>query len=449
MGKLFGTDGIRGKANTYPITPEMAIHIGRAIAHFIKKKKGQTKIVIGKDTRISGDMIECGLISGICSMGVDSYITGILPTPGIANLTSTSDIHAGIVISASHNSFYDNGIKLFNQDGFKLSVKEEEEIEALVFNKELAFLCQDIHETGRVLQVDAAGKKYRRFLEQTIPETDSFKGLKLVVDCSNGATSAIAPDLLAGLGAEVGSIFIKPDGKNINEQCGSQHPEALVARVLQSNADIGFALDGDGDRLIAVDEKGSIITGDQILAVNAEYMKQKDLLQNNLVISTIMSNMGLGTALKKLGIKHIMTKVGDRHVMEQMTASGAVLGGEDSGHTIFLNHHTTGDGLLSAIKLLEIMAERSKPLSELTKVMSIFPQKLINVDVKNKPELMSMDKIAEAIRSVENELGEKGRVLVRYSGTQPCCRVMVEGESFEETTRYCNQIADIVRNTLN
>ncbi len=427
----------------------MAINIGRAIAYFFKKKKGQTSILIGKDTRISGDMIECGLISGICSIGIDAYVTGILPTPGIANLTSTTGMDAGIVISASHNPYDDNGIKIFNRDGFKLSVKEEDEIEALIFNKELSSICQDIHETGRTHKLVEAESKYRSFLEQVSSGIDSFKDLKLVVDCSNGATYKIAPDLFVGLGAEVEPIFIKPDGKNINKQCGSQHPEVLADRVVQSNADVGFALDGDGDRLIAVDEKGSIITGDQILAVSAAHMKQNNLLKNNLVVSTIMSNMGLGTALKKLGIKHIMAKVGDGHVMEQMIANDAVLGGEDSGHTIFLNHHTTGDGLLAALKLLEIMIERAKPLSELTKVMTVFPQKLINVNVNIKPELTSVQSITEAIASVENELGQRGRVIVRYSGTQPCCRVMVEGESVEETTKYCNQIADIVRISLN
>ncbi len=449
MEKLFGTDGIRGKANEYPITPEMAINIGRAIAHYFKKDNGQTKILIGKDTRISGDMIESGLLSGICSMGVDSYVTGIIPTPGVAYLTSSTDMDAGIVISASHNPYDDNGIKIFNQDGFKLSIEEEEEIEALIFNKELPSICRSIHETGSIHQFDDAETKYRSFLKQVIPETCLFKNLKLVIDCSNGATYRIAPDLFEIFGAEVESLFIRPNGININDHCGSQHPESLADRVVQSNADVGFAFDGDGDRLIAIDEKGSIITGDQILAINAEYMKHINQLQNNIVVSTIMSNMGLGTALKKIGVEHTMTKVGDRHVMEQMIASGAVLGGEDSGHTIFLNHHTTGDGMLAALKLLEIMTVSSKPLSELSKVMTIFPQKLINVDVKEKPELMSVQKIAEAIRSVENELGQRGRVLVRYSGTQPCCRVMVEGESVEETTRYCNQIADIIRDTLN
>ncbi|MBW1821407.1 MAG: phosphoglucosamine mutase, partial [Deltaproteobacteria bacterium] len=367
MGKLFGTDGIRGVANEYPITCEMAMDMGRAVAHIFCAGTGSSKIVIGKDTRISGDMIEYGLVSGICSMGVDAVLTDVLPTPGIAYTTSSMGANAGIVISASHNPFYDNGIKIFNKEGFKLSDEKEEKIEHIVLNGKTASMCRSICDTGRAFKIEDAGKNYISFMKSALPEGFSLNGMKIVLDCANGATYQVAPELFKELGANIDSLFIKPDGKNINENCGSQHPETLIKKVLERKADIGLAFDGDGDRLIAVDENGSVLTGDQILAVCANMLKKIRKLNNNMVISTIMSNMGLKMALKDLGIEHIMTNVGDRYVMEQMVSSGSVLGGEDSGHTIFLNHHTTGDGILSALKLIESMKFESKPLSELKK----------------------------------------------------------------------------------
>ena len=448
MGKLFGTDGIRGVANEYPITCEMAMDIGRTIAHLFRAETGKSKIVIGKDTRISGDMIEYALVSGICSMGADAFLAGVLPTPGIAYMTSSMGADAGIVISASHNPYYDNGIKIFNQDGFKLSDEKEEEIEHLVLNGKIVSMCKAVSDTGRAFKIEDAGKNYISFLKSALPEDFSLSGMKIVIDCANGATYQVGPELFKDLGADIESIFIEPDGKNINENCGSQHTEALIEIVLKKRADIGLAFDGDGDRLIAVDENGSVLTGDQILVVCSNMLKLVSKLNNNLVISTIMSNMGLNVSLKDLGIEHIMTNVGDRYVMEQMISSGSVLGGEDSGHTIFLNHHTTGDGILSALKLIESMKFESKPLSELKKVMTVFPQALINVEVKSKPEISSIPAVQEGIRSVEKDLGEKGRVLVRYSGTQPICRVMVEGPTKEETQKYCEQVSDIVKNEI-
>ncbi len=448
MEKLFGTDGIRGVANEYPITCEMAMDIGRAVAHLFRAETGKSKIVIGKDTRISGDMIEYALVSGICSMGVDAFLAGVLPTPGIAYMTSSMGANAGIVISASHNPYYDNGIKIFNNEGFKLSDEKEEEIEHIVLNGKIASMCRSIRDTGIAFKIEDAGKKYISFLKSALPEGFSLNGMKIVIDCANGATYQVAPELFKELGADVESIYTKPDGKNINENCGSQHPEALIEIVLKKNADIGLAFDGDGDRLIAVDEKRNILTGDQILVVCANMLKLNSKLNNNLVISTIMSNMGLKVALKDLGIEHIMANVGDRYVMEQMISSGSVLGGEDSGHTIFLNHHTTGDGILSALKLIESMKFESKPLSELKKVMTVFPQSLINVTVNSKPKISSLPAVQEAIRSVEKDLGKKGRVLVRYSGTQPICRVMIEGPTKEETQIYCKQISDVIQKEL-
>jgi len=363
-------------------------------------------------------------------------------------MTSSMGANAGIVISASHNPFYDNGIKIFNKEGFKLSDEKEKEIEHIVLNGRTASMCKSIRDAGRAYKIEDAAKKYADFLKSALGEGFSMNGMKIVMDCANGATYQVAPELFKKLGADVKSIYTDPDGKNINENCGSQHPEALIEIVLQKEADIGLAFDGDGDRLIAVDENGSVLTGDQILAVCANMLKLSSKLNNNLVISTIMSNMGLKVALKDMGIEHIITNVGDRYVMEQMVSSGSVLGGEDSGHTIFLNHHTTGDGILSALKLIESMKFESKPLSEIKRVMTVFPQSLINVEVKSKPEISSIPAVQEAIRSVEKDLGEKGRVLVRYSGTQPICRVMVEGPTEEETQRYCKQISDVIQKEL-
>ncbi len=446
MNRLFGTDGIRGMANEYPITSEMAVKIGRAVAAVFKKNKKKSRILVGKDTRISGYMLEYALVSGICSMGVDAYLAGILPTPGIAYLTSKTGAAAGIVISASHNPYHDNGIKIFNNDGYKLSDKKEMEIEQVILNEKCITGCGSIRDTGIVYTVNDAEKKYAAFLKGSLPK-GCLKGMNIVIDCSNGATFSIAPELFADLGANVESFFIDPDGKNINKNCGSQHTDTLIKKVKEKGADIGLAFDGDGDRLVAVDEKGNVITGDQILAVCAKTMKDKGLLKNNLVVSTVMSNMGLGIALKDMGIKNIIADVGDRYVLEKMIETGAVLGGEDSGHMIFLDRHTTGDGIFTGLRLIEAMKSESKPLSDLRRIMTIFPQVLINVKVKSKPDLNDVG-IQDAVRSVEANLGEKGRVLVRYSGTRPLCRIMVEGPTIDETSRYCRQIADSVQEKI-
>jgi phosphoglucosamine mutase len=448
MSSLFGTDGIRGLANEYPMTSEMAIKVGRAVAYFFnRKEKGRPKIIIGKDTRISGYMLEYALVSGICSMGADAYLAGVLPTPGIAYITASTDADAGIVISASHNPFYDNGIKIFKRDGFKLSDEKEAEIEKILLSDEISLICKKMRMTGGVYRIDDAGQNYIDFLLSKVPE-NFCQGLKIVIDCSNGATYKVAPELFARLGAEVESLFNNPDGKNINENCGSENTSELRKIVLEKRADIGLAFDGDGDRLIAVDEKGNIVTGDQILAICAKSMKKKDQLKSNTVVSTVMSNMGLGIALEDMGIKHIKAKVGDRYVLESMIHSGAVLGGEDSGHMIFLDHQITGDGILTALKLLEALKDESKPLSELSKIMDLFPQVLINVEVKNKPDISSVPQITEAIKAAEKNLAGKGRVLVRYSGTQPLCRVMVEGPTRKTTEKYCQEIADKVKEQI-
>lgn len=448
MTELFGTDGIRGKANHYPITPEMAVKIGKATASRFKKKgKKQQQILIAKDTRISGDMLEAGLAAGICSMGMDAALCGVLPTPGVAWITSAEKAAAGISISASHNPFYDNGIKIFNSDGVKLSDEEENEIEEYVLRGEGSVVAP-IDKTGHVLQMSDTQNRYADFLSGTLPADCSFKGFKIVIDCANGAVCKIAPELFRRLGADVTSLFDSPDGVNINANCGSEHPEFLKKYVISNEVDIGVAFDGDGDRLIAVDEKGNSLEGDQLLAIFSNAMIQERNLKNNVLVSTVMSNIGLGLTLKKLGVRHIMADVGDRRVKEKMKAVGAVLGGENSGHIIFSEHHTTGDGMLSALQLISIMRTASKPLSELARIMKVYPQALINVEVKSKPPLKKIPAVQTAIQTVEKKLAGNGRVLVRYSGTQPLCRVMVEGPSHSETKALCNQIAESIKDIL-
>ena len=449
MGRLFGTDGIRGVANEYPLTAEAVFEIGRAVASFFCGGAIPTKIIIGKDTRESGDMIEEALASGICSVGTDACLAGILPTPAVAHLVSSNDAAAGIVISASHNPFYDNGIKIFDADGYKLSDLREDEIERLLPANNIDHSAgKSNHRIGNVETLKDAPERYLAFLQNTLPDARLFNGMKIVLDCSNGATYAVAPKLFQDLAAQIEAINISPDGKNINAGCGSEHPETLIDTVLAKKADIGLAFDGDGDRLVAVDEKGLVISGDRTLAICARSLKRKGLLKNNLVVSTVMSNLGLRLALKELGISHLMSQVGDRYVLQQMNANGAIIGGEDSGHMIFLDQHTTGDGMLTAIMLIQAMCDENKPLSELSQIMAVFPQVLLNIDVQKKPAIESVPEIMAAIRSVEDRLGEKGRVLVRYSGTQPLCRVMVEGLEKDETRRYCQQIADVVKAAL-
>ena len=448
MGELFGTDGVRGVANEYPMTAEIALNIGRATAYLFKRKGHIPRIIIGKDTRISGYMLENALVSGICSMGVNALLVGPLPTPGIAFATNSMRADAGIVISASHNPFQDNGIKIFSNEGFKLPDEKEIEIEKLIFSNNMHTLHPSPSELGKAYRIDDARGRYIVFLKNTFPKEHTLEGTKVVLDCAHGATYRVAPDTFFELGADVISLFDQPNGENINAHCGSQHPETLAEEVIKGKADVGFAFDGDGDRVIAVDEKGSVLTGDQIMAICAKEMKKEGKLNKNLVVCTVMSNIGFGIALKQVGIEQVVTKVGDRYVLEEMQAKGAVIGGEESGHVIFLEHHTTGDGIITALQVLAAMKKAQKPLSELAQVMRVFPQKLINVDVKTKPELSTIPEIGAAVRDVEEQLGDKGRVLVRYSGTQNMCRVMVEGPTNEETEKYCGQIADVIGEKL-
>ncbi len=448
MGKLFGTDGIRGKANEYPMDGETAFRVGQALAVVLKGEKKRVRIVIGKDTRISGDMLENALSAGVASMGGDVLSLGILPTPAVSYFTVLLQADAGVVISASHNPFSDNGIKVFGKDGFKLSDDEESIIESLVLKRVFPESAPQPENLGRIDAVKERLDQYVTFLKGHFPKNLSLKGMHIVLDTANGATYEAAPLLFESLGVKVSVIHHEPDGININHRCGSQHTEDLSAEVVRKNAHIGFAFDGDGDRLIAVDEKGKPLTGDQILLICAGSLKEKGELQNNLLVSTVMSNLGLANACREYGIKRHESAVGDRYVLADMQRHGAVLGGEESGHIILLNHHTTSDGIITALLLLETMVQKGQHLSELARLMTVYPQKLINVPVRKKTDISRVPQLAQTIHAVESELGREGRVLVRYSGTQNLCRVMVEGPTLAGTEAYCRRIADSVQENL-
>ena len=448
MGKLFGTDGIRGEANRYPMNAAIAFGVGQAVAHLFKKNHHRAHVIIGKDTRLSGYMLESSLEAGITSMGGYPYLVGVLPTPGIAFITQSMRADAGIVISASHNPFQDNGLKIFGGDGFKLTDEEEDSIEDLILNKKLSDLLPAADGMGKAARIDDVHGRYIVFLKNTFPRNLSMEGMKIILDAANGATYKVAPDSFIELGAGVEVIHNTPDGLNINAKCGSQYTEDLKKKVVESGAAVGLAFDGDGDRLIAVDEKGNEITGDQILIICANILKKEGKLKNDLLVSTVMSNLGLRVACRKYGFKHHASKVGDRYVLEDMLKMGAVIGGEEAGHMIFLDHHTTGDGIVAAMQLIAAMVKEGKSLSELAHMMDVFPQKLINVDVKSKPDIDKIPKLVAAIKQIEEELGEDGRVLIRYSGTQDMCRVMVEGPSDAVTEKYCRELADIIESEI-
>jgi phosphoglucosamine mutase len=445
LGDLFGTDGIRGKANAFPMDCETAVRAGRAIVTVLGGREKPPPVIIGQDTRLSGNMLAHALAAGVSSAGGTARMAGVVPTPAVAVLAAGSPAVAGVVISASHNPFYDNGIKVFGPDGYKLSEDTENAIEAKITGEGTRSTKQV---TGTIDALSDAGERYRDFLCRAMPPGFRLDGLKIVLDCANGAAWHVAPKLFCDLGADVTAISASPDGRNINDNCGSQHPEALMRAVGDAGASLGLAFDGDADRLVAVDENGQVKTGDQLIAIFANHMKSRGKLENNRVVTTVMSNLGLGRALKALGVDHRVSAVGDRHVMADMKATGAVLGGEDSGHLIFLDHHTTGDGIYAALRLCEIVRSVGAPLSDLSGIMTVYPQSLLAVDVKNKPDLNGMEEIQNAIRSVETDLGENGRVLVRYSGTQPVCRVMVEGPTEEQTGRCCRRIAVAVQRCL-
>jgi phosphoglucosamine mutase len=445
MGKLFGTDGIRGVANTYPMTPEMALNVGKATAHVFKEKCGKKKpeFVIGKDTRLSGYMIENALASGIVSVGADVLLVGPMPTPAIAHLTKSLNADAGIVLSASHNPAEDNGIKIFSGDGYKLPDDVEDEIEKYVLSEKVRTEHVKGGLIGKAHRVDDAKGRYIEFAKASV-KSMSLKGLKIVLDCANGAAYNTAPHILSELGAEVIVLNDRPDGLNINLDCGALHPEKMIEVVKKEKTDIGIALDGDADRVIVCDEKGRSVDGDHIIAICAIDMKVKGALRKNSVVVTIMANKGFDIAMEKARIKVVKTKVGDRYVVDEMRKKGYVLGGEQSGHIIFSDYTTTGDGIISALQLLRIMKERGAKLSKLAECMASLPQVLVNVEVKEKKDINKL-KVNKNIRSAESKLGKKGRVLVRYSGTQNLCRIMIEGENKREIQKMANDIAKAMK----
>lgn len=446
--KLFGTDGIRGAVNKHPMTPETVLRIGMAIASLLREKHGRNMILIGKDTRLSGYLIESALTSGICSMGMNVTLVGPIPTPGIAFLTRTLRLDAGIVISASHNPFEDNGIKFFSNEGFKLPDELERKIEELVQDDGLLRCRPKGSEIGKAYRLDDATGRYIEYIKSTIPKGVTFEGMKIVVDCANGAAYKTTPWLLRELGADVISTHDKPNGLNINSNCGSLHLEVLQKAVRLNKADIGIAHDGDADRAIFCDEKGHIIDGDKIMGMWAVEMKRSNMLKSDTVVSTVMSNLGLEKYLEKHDIKLIRTKVGDRYVVEKMLEGGYNLGGEQSGHVVFLNHNTTGDGPLTTIQVLYLMKKRNASLSELSKEIKLYPQILTNVEIEHKHDIKAIPEIEDAIRAAEKKLGGKGRILVRPSGTEPKIRVMLEGEDMKLITKLSKDLSRVIKEKM-
>jgi phosphoglucosamine mutase len=439
--RLFGTDGVRGRANVHPMTAEMALSLGQAIAYVFASSDERPRIIIGKDTRLSGYLFEDALAAGICSMGVDVMQVGPMPTPGMAFLTVDMRCAAGVMISASHNTYTDNGIKFFSRDGFKLPDEIEDRIERLLGSNELAQGRAPAEKIGRARRIDDVEGRYVVFLKKTFPQELALDGVRVVLDCANGAAYKVGPTVLEELGAEVFTLGVQPNGRNINEECGSLHPEKACARVRELRADAGVALDGDADRCVMVDERGHAIDGDALLAVLADDAVERGVLKGGKVVATVMSNLGLEKALERRGIGLLRTAVGDRYVVEAMRAGGYNVGGEQSGHVVLLDHNTTGDGLITALKVLAVAKRRGKSLSELCSGFERFPQVLVNVKVSQKKPIDTLPELAAAVRRIEAELGGRGRVLIRYSGTEPKARVMVEGEDEAAVREYAHELA--------
>lgn len=448
MKRLFGTDGVRGVANRHPMTVDVAMRIGKATAWLYKNEKGSCRVVVGKDTRLSGYMLETALVAGICSMGGEALLVGPLPTPGIAFITVDMRADAGVVISASHNPFFDNGIKVFASDGFKLPDEMEERIEELVASDHLADRGPIGEGIGRAFRIEDAIGRYVVFLKKTFPPDLSLGGIKMVVDCANGAAYRVAPLVFEELGARVIPIGVEPDGLNINDGCGSLYPEAVARKVLEEEAELGVCLDGDGDRVIFVDGKGRVIDGDTIMAICATEMIAEGRLAKNTLVATVMSNMGLEVALERVGGRVVRTKVGDRYVVEEMRAGGYNLGGEQSGHIVFLDYNTTGDGIITALQLLAILCRRERPLEELARIMIPFPQVQRNVRVREKRDLSTIPGFEEKRREIDGRLRGRGRLLVRYSGTEPVLRIMLEGENREEIEAMADELASLVQKAI-
>ncbi|AKO90860.1 phosphoglucosamine mutase [Priestia filamentosa] len=441
MGKYFGTDGVRGVANS-ELTPELAFRVGRFGGYVLTKDMERPKVLIGRDTRVSGHMLEGALVAGLLSIGAEVMRLGVISTPGVAYLTKATGAQAGVMISASHNPVQDNGIKFFGSDGFKLSDEQEEEIEALLNSTEDTLPRPTGADLGQVNDYFEGGQKYLQYLKQSVDE--DFSDIHVALDCAHGATSSLAAHLFADLEAEISTMGASPNGTNINDGVGSTHPEVLAEFVKEKGADVGLAFDGDGDRLIAVDEKGQIVDGDQIMYICAKYLNEQGMLNEGTVVSTVMSNLGFYKALDEHSVKSVKTAVGDRYVVEEMKKNGYNLGGEQSGHIIFLDYISTGDGMLSAIQLVNIMKVTKKSLSELASEMKKFPQILQNVRVTDKHNVTSNEKVKNIIEEVEKEMGDNGRVLVRPSGTEPLVRVMVEAPTDKECKEYVDRIVKVV-----
>jgi phosphoglucosamine mutase len=449
---LFGTDGIRGVANRHPMTAEVALRLGRAVARRFRHPTRPGRVVIGKDTRLSGYMLESALEAGIVSAGADAMLVGPLPTPGIAFITSSMRADAGVVISASHNPFQDNGIKLFAADGFKLPDDVELELELrmeeMVLGKEDAGAVS-ADRLGKAVRISDARGRYVQFLKHVFPRALTLDGVKIVVDCANGAAYEVAPRVFAELGAEVIALSVEPNGRNINDDCGAMHPEHMAEQVRKHGAVLGIALDGDADRVILADEKGQIVDGDQIMALLGTRMLSKNTLPERTVVATIMSNLGLERALSRCGGKLLRTAVGDRYVVEAMREKGLLLGGEQSGHIVFLDHATTGDGTVAALRILAVMLEEGRPFSELIAgAMVRYPQVLVNFAVPHKRPIEELGEVQRAIRAVADELGSEGRVVVRYSGTESKARVMIEGTDQARISVQANEIARVMTRAL-
>ncbi len=448
MGTLFGTDGVRGVANIAPMDSETVMRLGRAAAHVMLRSKGRHRVLIGKDTRISGYMLETALCSGITSMGVDVMLVGPLPTPGVAYMTRSMRADAGVMISASHNPYEDNGIKFFGPDGFKLADETENEIERLMEPGHLDELRARPDAVGKAVRIDDARGRYTVFLKNCVERQVSFEGLKLVLDCANGAAYRSGPEVFSELGATCDVIANHPDGVNINVDCGSTHPEMMCKLVRERGADAGVAFDGDADRVIFCDEKGEIFDGDFILALLATAWKKEGKLKGGAVAGTVMSNLGLEFALRDAGIKLIRSDVGDRAVLLDMQANGLNLGGEQSGHVIALDHNTTGDGILTSLLVLSAMIKSGKKLSEFQKLITRYPQILINVPVKKKPSIESVPGVQSVIKEMNKKLKDRGRILLRYSGTEPKLRVMVECDDHDLCKNVASALADAARSAL-
>lgn len=442
MGKYFGTDGVRGIANQ-ELSPELAFKLGRFGGYVLTKHVGEhPRVLVARDTRISGEMLESALIAGLVSVGIEVMRVGVISTPGVAYLTRAQGASASVMISASHNPVQDNGIKFFGSDGFKLSDDQEAEIEELLDLEKDELPRPSSEGLGTISDYFEGKQKYIQYLKQTVD--NNFDGIHVAVDCAHGATSSLANHLLADLEADISSMGTSPNGLNINDGVGSTHPEALAAFVQEKEANVGLAFDGDGDRVIAIDEQGNIVDGDKIMFICGKYLNEQGLLNKNTIVSTVMSNLGFYKGLQELGIEDVQTAVGDRYVVEAMREGDFNLGGEQSGHIIFLDHNTTGDGLLTGIQLVNIMKATGKKLSELAAEMKTFPQKLVNIRVQDKHHVAENPKVSKAIEEVEAEMAGNGRVLVRPSGTEPLVRVMVEALTEEDTERYCSKIADVV-----